>query len=56
VIFQKKVSTLLQRRGFSYEVVRSTVRRLIEELDANDPEYFAGDQDDNENEATDPME
>jgi len=56
--FQNKVSTLLQRRGFSYEVVRSTVRRLMQELDADDPEYFAGDQDDheNENEATDPME
>jgi regulatory protein len=56
--FQSKVSTLLQRRGFSYDVVRSTVRRLMQELDDGDPEYFAGDEteNENENESTDLME
>ena len=54
--FQSKISSLLQRRGFSYEVVRSTVRRLVQEIDDGDPEYFAGDENENENEATDLME
>jgi regulatory protein len=53
--FQSKISSLLQRRGFSYDVVRSTVRRLMQELDDGDPEYFAGNETENENE-TDLME
>ncbi len=44
--FQTKLGAFLQRRGFSYEVVRSTVRRLVQELDAETPDYFAGDTDD----------
>lgn len=46
--FQTKVSAFLQRRGFSYEVVRLTIRRLMEELDAEDPAYFAGHEDAND--------
>ncbi|MBI1259187.1 MAG: hypothetical protein GC204_17085 [Chloroflexi bacterium] len=53
--FQNKVNALLQRRGFSYEVVRSTVRRLMQELDDGDPAFFAGNEPENENE-TDLME
>lgn len=40
--FQKKLGAFLQRRGFSYDVVRTVLRRLIQELDADDPEFFAG--------------
>jgi SOS response regulatory protein OraA/RecX len=46
--FQTKISAHLQRRGFSYEVVRLTVRRLMQELDADDPGFFAGDEDAND--------
>jgi regulatory protein len=46
--FQMKVSAFLQRRGFSYQVARSTIRRLMEELDAEDPGFFAGDEHDND--------
>lgn len=52
---QSKISSLLQRRGFSYDVVRSTVRRLMQELDDDDPEFFAGNETESENE-TDLME
>lgn len=44
--FQQKVNALLQRRGFSYSVARAALRRLIDEIDAEDPAYFAGDDDD----------
>jgi SOS response regulatory protein OraA/RecX len=46
--FQTKIIAHLQRRGFSYEVARLTIRRLLQELDAEDPEYFAGDEDAND--------
>ncbi len=46
--FETKVGAFLQRRGFSYAVVRSTLRRLIEELDAENPDYFAGDTDEHD--------
>ncbi len=41
--FQHKVSTFLQRRGFSYAVARSTLRRLMQEIDDENPEYFGSD-------------
>jgi regulatory protein len=41
--FQKKLSAFLQRRGFSFGVARTAIRRLIEELDAEDLGYFAED-------------
>jgi SOS response regulatory protein OraA/RecX len=50
--FHKKVSTLLQRRGFSYGVARSTLRRLMQEIDAENPEFFGSD----ENESNEPDE
>ncbi len=46
--FRNKMSAFLQRRGFSFEVVRKTLRRLIAELDAESPEFFAGIDDDDE--------
>ena len=46
--FRTKVSTLLQRRGFSYDVIRATTRRLFEELDAESPDFFAGDSEDDD--------
>lgn len=46
--FRTKMNAHLQRRGFRYEVVRLTIRRLMQELDAEDPEYFAGDETDND--------
>jgi regulatory protein len=44
--FHLKVSAFLQRRGFSYQIARTTIRRLMEELDAEDPDFFAGDEND----------
>ncbi|MCC6801771.1 MAG: RecX family transcriptional regulator [Anaerolineae bacterium] len=46
--FRTKMNAHLQRRGFRYEVARSTIRRLMQEIDAEDPEYFAGNEDDND--------
>lgn len=42
--FQSKMGAFLQRRGFTYEVVRTVTRRLMQELEAEDPAYFAGDE------------
>jgi regulatory protein len=41
--FQEKLYVFLQRRGFSYQTARTIVRRLVEELDADSPDYFAGE-------------
>lgn len=38
--FRKKISDLLLRRGFSYSTIRDTVERLMDELEALDPDYF----------------
>ena len=46
--FRNKMSAFLQRRGFSFEVVRTTLRRLFAELDAESPDFFAGIDDDDE--------
>lgn len=53
--FKIKLGAFLQRRGFSYDVVRSVIRRLMQELDADDPAYFGGDEPEHENE-TDMMD
>lgn len=45
-VFREKLYVFLQRRAFSYETARSTVRRLMEELDAEDADFFAQDGDD----------
>jgi len=47
--FRNKISTFLQRRGFSYDVARSTIRRLLQELDAETPDYFAGTENEDDN-------
>jgi regulatory protein len=39
-IFRQKLSAFLQQRGFSYTTIRETVERLIEEQEAQDPNYF----------------
>ncbi len=53
--FEKKLGAFLQRRGFSYDVVRTVLRRLIQELDADDPEFFAGPESERED-TTDMMD
>jgi regulatory protein len=47
--FQSKMGAFLQRRGFAYGVARSTIRRLMQEIDAENPEYFAGDETETDN-------
>lgn len=42
--YRDKVSDFLQRRGFSYSVARKTIQRLFDELEADDPEFFADDE------------
>lgn len=39
--FRQKLAAFLQRRGFVYEDVRATIQRLMDELETNDPHYFA---------------
>jgi regulatory protein len=38
--FKTRLGNLLQRRGFSYSTTRDVVLRLIDELEAQDPNYF----------------
>lgn len=40
--FRAKLNGFLQRRGFSFSDARSTIERFIEELEHEDPDYFAG--------------
>jgi regulatory protein len=39
--FHTKLANLLKRRGFAYSTGRSVIHRLIEELETDDPEFFA---------------
>lgn len=39
-IFKQKLTGFLQRRGFSYTTTRDVIERLIDEFDADDPDYF----------------
>lgn len=48
--FQSKMGAFLQRRGFTYEVVRTVIRRLMQELEAENPSYFAGDDSERDDE------
>lgn len=43
-VFRDRLTAFLQRRGFSFAVVRTTLKRLIEELEVDDPDYFADDE------------
>ncbi len=50
--FRDKMYVFLQRRGFSFEAARRVVARLIEEIDADTPAFFAAGEDltdDNDN-------
>lgn len=39
--FRDKIVGFLQRRGFSYTTAKDVIQRLIEEIDAQEPEYFS---------------
>ncbi|HVU14858.1 MAG TPA: RecX family transcriptional regulator [Phototrophicaceae bacterium] len=54
--FQTKLGALLQRRGFSYSVARTAIRRLIQELEDENPDYFAGTDVDMDGTETDILE
>ena len=41
--FRKKLSALLQRRGFDFDTIASVVSRLQCELEESQPDYFTGD-------------
>lgn len=43
--FRQKLATFLQQRGFSYTTIHEVVERLIEELEAQDPDYFEDEHD-----------
>ena len=43
--FRNKLGTFLQRRGFRYEFIREALDRLIEEIEAEDSDYFANEYD-----------
>jgi regulatory protein len=38
--FRHKLAVALQRRGFSFDVIRDVVKRLIDEIEAENPEQF----------------
>ncbi len=44
--FRSKISSFLQRRGFSYDVIREVIDGLTDELDSTDPDYFWSSEDD----------
>ncbi len=46
--FKTKMNAFLQRRGFSYSTTQDVVTRLIEALEADDPDYFNRDDNDDE--------
>ncbi len=46
--FKTKMNAFLQRRGFSYSTTQDVVARLIETLEADDPDYFNRDDELNE--------
>jgi len=50
--FRDKMYVFLQRRGFSFDLARRVVTRLIEEIDAETPDFFAGGEDFDENDIT----
>jgi SOS response regulatory protein OraA/RecX len=44
--FKQKLGAFLQRRGFNYEVVHHTLERLIEDITADEPDFFAESEND----------
>lgn len=47
-VFRHKLSTFLQRRGFSHQAARDVIERLIEDLEAQDDTYFDKSQPESE--------
>lgn len=45
--FRTKLGGFLQRRGFSYATANDVIQRLLDEIDAEDPEFFADADADN---------
>ncbi len=41
--FRDRMGAHLGRRGFSFEVIRAVLRRLIDEIDAETPDFFTHD-------------
>ncbi|NDJ63227.1 MAG: RecX family transcriptional regulator [Chloroflexi bacterium] len=41
--FEAKIGAYLQRRGFRYDVIRTTLAQLIEMLEAEDPAFFTAE-------------
>lgn len=44
--FKQKIGSFLQRRGFNYGVASRAIQTLIDELEAEDPTFFAEGDDD----------
>lgn len=42
---KQKVGAFLQRRGFSYDAIRQALERHMQELQAEEPDFFAADPD-----------
>jgi regulatory protein len=42
--FRQKMAAFLQQRGFTYSTIRDVVERLMEDMEAQDPEYFTTDE------------
>lgn len=47
-VFREKIAGQLQRRGFSFGIIRDTIQKLAHDLLAEDPEFFAEDEHDYE--------
>lgn len=43
--FKQKIGSFLQRRGFGYAAANHALEQWIEELEADDPDYFAQSED-----------
>lgn len=39
--FKQKMASFLQRRGFGYDIINRTLNQLIEEIEADTPDFFA---------------
>jgi regulatory protein len=42
--FRNKLGSFLQRRGFRYETTRDVIHQIIDELVADDPDFFVEDE------------
>ncbi len=46
--FRNKLGSFLARRGFGYDVAHEATNQIMTELEAEDPDYFANEQSDEE--------